>query len=125
MFAAYEGDWRKAGEAALGASAELFGAAERWCAVPALRDYALRSGDHARVIALISARYNLPLQRPWEHPSLRLLPRDIGTALPRQTLERQSRSGESGRRTADGYRGSGPCRFRKACVARGRYIAVD
>jgi Tfp pilus assembly protein PilF len=56
MLAAYDGDWRKAGEAALDGGSEVFGVAERWCVVPALRDYALRGGDRARVIAQIASR---------------------------------------------------------------------
>ena len=67
--AQYAGDWRTAGEAAFAAGSYVFGAAERWGVPAALRDYALRTGETARVIELLAKRYNLPLDRTgcWAH----------------------------------------------------------
>ena len=63
--AQYAGDWRTAGEAAFAAGSYVFGAAERWGVPVALRDYALRTGETARVIELLAKRYNLPLDKEW------------------------------------------------------------
>ncbi len=63
--AQYAGDWRTAGEAAFADGSYVFGAAERWGVPAALRDYALRTGETARVIELLAKRYNLPMDQEW------------------------------------------------------------
>lgn len=65
--AQYAGDWPAAAEAARTAGSRVFGAAERWGVAAALRDGALRTGQHATAIQALSTRYTLPRDAsPWQ-----------------------------------------------------------
>jgi TolB-like protein/DNA-binding winged helix-turn-helix (wHTH) protein/Tfp pilus assembly protein PilF len=58
--AMYRGDWRAAGLAALGEAAwNAQNVFDDWQAGEALRDYAMRTGEWARCIGVLEAKYNL------------------------------------------------------------------
>jgi DNA-binding winged helix-turn-helix (wHTH) protein/tetratricopeptide (TPR) repeat protein len=64
--ALYNGDIRKAGEAALQPGSFIFNEFERFGVTIALRDYALQTGQYERVMKLLSDRYQLPLEGDWK-----------------------------------------------------------
>jgi predicted Zn-dependent protease len=64
VLAAYEGDWRAAGEAAMAAESFEFGFNESWLVPEALRDYALRTNDHERPRRVLAGHYDLALEGP-------------------------------------------------------------
>ena len=68
LLALHAGDWQAAGEAAMGPLAFEFGFNESWGVGEALRDYALRTGDYAAAIRLLSERFDL---RPDDPASVR------------------------------------------------------
>jgi predicted Zn-dependent protease len=68
LLALHAGDWRAAGEAAMGPLAFEFGFNESWGVGEALRDYALRTGDYAAPTRLLSERFDL---RPDDPTSVR------------------------------------------------------
>jgi len=53
------GDWRTAGELALGAAGRRYNPFESWGVPEATRDWALQTGDSSRVIAFYEERYGL------------------------------------------------------------------
>jgi TolB-like protein/DNA-binding winged helix-turn-helix (wHTH) protein len=60
LLAMYRGDWRSAGLAALGDSPwNGYNSHENWQVGEALRDYALKTGDWARPIEILEAKFNL------------------------------------------------------------------
>jgi TolB-like protein/DNA-binding winged helix-turn-helix (wHTH) protein len=60
LLAMYRGDWRAAGLAAMGESPwNAHNVFDDWQAGEALRDYAIRTGERARSIGLLEAKYNL------------------------------------------------------------------
>ena len=59
LLALHEGDWRTAGEAALTEPGRRYNLYESWGAPEAARDFALQSGDTARVIRWFEERYGL------------------------------------------------------------------
>lgn len=63
--ALYRGDWKTAGEAAYAAGSYKFGKPERWLVPAAIRDHALHTGQYARAMEFLSARYDLAGDAPW------------------------------------------------------------
>lgn len=59
LLAQYNGDWRTAGEAALGPRGFLFNQFENWNWSEAVRDYALRMHNYDKAIFAISKRFDL------------------------------------------------------------------
>jgi TolB-like protein/DNA-binding winged helix-turn-helix (wHTH) protein len=60
LLAMYRGDWRAAGLAAMGESPwNAHNIFDDWQAGEALRDYAIRTGESARSIEVLEAKYNL------------------------------------------------------------------
>jgi TolB-like protein/DNA-binding winged helix-turn-helix (wHTH) protein len=60
LLAMYRGDWRAAGAAAMGESPwNAHNVFDDWQAGEALRDYAIRTGDWARPIEVLEAKYKL------------------------------------------------------------------
>lgn len=68
LLALHAGDWRAAGEAAMGPRAFEFGFNESWGFGEALRDYALHTGDYAVPTRLLRERFDL---RPDDPASVR------------------------------------------------------
>jgi TolB-like protein/DNA-binding winged helix-turn-helix (wHTH) protein/tetratricopeptide (TPR) repeat protein len=64
LLAQYVGDWRAAGEAALGPRGFLFNQFTNYGWAEAVRDYALRSGEYDRAARAIAARYDFDLADP-------------------------------------------------------------
>lgn len=62
--ALYGGDWRSAGEAALGPRGFLFNHFENWLWPEAVRDFALNSGQPDRGAQAIASRYGFDLSNP-------------------------------------------------------------
>lgn len=64
VFALHAGDWRAAGEAAMGPRGFLFNQFENWLWPEAVRDYALKSGQLERGARAIASRYGFDLSNP-------------------------------------------------------------
>jgi len=64
LLAQYAGDWRTAGEVALSPRGFLFNQFENWNWSEAVRDYALRTRQYDRAIAVISKRFDLDADDP-------------------------------------------------------------
>jgi predicted Zn-dependent protease len=66
VLAAYDGDWRAAGEAAMTPEGFEYGFNESWLVPETLRDYALHTNDHERTRRVLAERYDLALEGPVE-----------------------------------------------------------
>ncbi len=64
VLALYSGDWRGAGEAALGRRGFLFNPYTNWIWAEAVRDYVLRTGEYQKGAEAIAARYGFDLANP-------------------------------------------------------------
>ena len=64
VIALYEGDWRGAGEAALGPHGFVFNPFENWLWPEAVRDFTLKTGEHERGAQAIATRFGFDLANP-------------------------------------------------------------
>ena len=64
LLAQYSGDWRGAGQAALGRRGFLFNPYSNWKWAETVRDYALRTGEYQRGAEAIASRYGFDLRNP-------------------------------------------------------------
>lgn len=64
IFAQFHGDWRTAGQAALGNRGFLFNRFTNWLWPETVRDYALRSGQYRAGAEAIATRYGFDLRNP-------------------------------------------------------------
>ena len=64
LLAQYRGDWRAAGEAALGRRGFLFNVFQNWLWAESVRDYALHTGQYDRGAEAIASRYGFDLSNP-------------------------------------------------------------
>lgn len=79
ILALYNGDWRSAGEAALGTRGFLFNHFENWLWAEAVRDFALKAGQLDRGAEAIATRYGFDLSSP-QVTSLYQLPASVPLA---------------------------------------------
>jgi TolB-like protein/DNA-binding winged helix-turn-helix (wHTH) protein/Tfp pilus assembly protein PilF len=94
LLALHEGDWRAAGEAALTEPGRRYNRYESWGAPEAARDFALKTGDTARVIRWFEERYGLQEGAKFDLANFR-------AAVCLAQLLRQSGNAERARRLLD------------------------
>lgn len=71
LLSLHSGDWHRAGEAALSAPGRRYNRYESWGVPEAARDFALKTGDSARVIRYLEERYGLTEGAPLDLSNFR------------------------------------------------------
>ena len=96
LLAMYRGDWRAAGLAAMGESPwDAHNVFEDWQAGEALRDYAIRTGEWARSIGVLEAKFDLS-----KNPQANLTLENFRQAFYLFATARGQRTGRTSARTA-------------------------